>query len=291
MPWYRLVASRDDSDTLVSMDNAKEDIIQFHVDQQGIAVLQVNRPQARNALNWFAQQRFSDLVTAVAKDSMIRVLIITGSGNRAFVSGGDLKELIQHPERAAGERLNRVMSAALSDLTKLPIPVIVAINGDALGGGCEIVTACDLRVSVGWARFSFAHVRNGLTTGWGGSGRLMRQVGQSRALELLLTARLFNAGEAKRIGLIHRVVAEDTDVLEAARSWAQDLLNLPREALAATKRLVYAAGNMTLNDLGELERQQFIELWETPDHMEALAAFQQKRPPLFNQDWSLDSQV
>ena len=123
------------------MGNAKEDIIQFHIDQQGIAVLQVNRPQARNALNWSAQQRFSDLVTAVAMDPMIRVLIITGSGNRAFVSGGDLKELIQHPERAAGERLNRVMSAALSDLTKLPIPVIVAINGDALGGGCEIVTA------------------------------------------------------------------------------------------------------------------------------------------------------
>lgn len=266
------------------MIDAQEDILQFHVDQQGIAVLRVNRPQARNALNWSAQQRFADVVTAVAVNSKIRVLIITGSGKRAFVSGGDLKELIQHPERSAGERLNRVMSAALSDLTKLPIPVIAAINGDALGGGCEIVTAADLRVSVKSARFSFAHVRNGLTTGWGGSGRLVCQVGQSWALELLLTGRLFNAEEARRMGLIHRVVAEDMDVLEAAHGWAQEMLALPREALAATKRLVYAAGNMTLSELGKLEAQQFVELWETPDHMEALAAFQQKRPPLFNQD-------
>lgn len=272
------------------MDDVNGDIIQFHVDHQGIAVLKVNRPRARNALNWSAQQRFADLVTAVSVNPKIRVLIITGSGNRAFVSGGDLKELIDHPQRSAGERLNRVMSAVLSDLTKLPVPVIAAVNGDALGGGCEIVTACDLRIAAEWARFSFAHVRNGLTTGWGGTGRLIRQVGQSQALELLLTARLFSAEEARRMGLVHRVVAGQMDVLESARAWANELIVLPREALAATKTLAYAAGNMSLAELSELEAEQFVELWETPDHKEALVAFQQKRPPLFNRDWSLDVQ-
>jgi enoyl-CoA hydratase len=271
------------------MDDANGNIIQYHVDHQGIAVLRVNRSPARNALNWSAQQRFADLITTVSLDSTIRALIITGSGNRAFVSGGDLKELIEHPERAAGERLNRVMSAALSSMTGLPIPVIAAINGDAFGGGCEIVTACDLRIAAGWARFSFAQVPNGLTTGWGGTGRLIRLVGQSRALELLLTARLFSAEEARRIGLVHRVVSEQKDVLESALIWANDLIALPRKALAATKALVYAAGKMSLTELNEFEADQFVGLWDTSDHKEALAAFQQKRLPLFNQDWSLDA--
>lgn len=272
------------------MDDENEDVIQFHVDRHGIAVLQVNRPQARNALNWTAQQRFADLVSGIALDSAIRILIITGSGDRAFVSGGDLKELIQYPERAAGERLNRIMSTALKDLTGLPIPVVAAINGDALGGGCEIVTACDLRVAVSCAQFSFAHIRNGLTTGWGGTGRLIRLVGQSRAMELLLTARLFSAKEAQRIGFIHRVVSEEQDVLESALVWANDLVALPREALAATKALVNAAGYMSPTEFDEFETQQFVDLWQTSDHREALAAFQQKRPPLFNQDiglWTL----
>ncbi len=266
------------------MDDADAEVIQFQVDRQGIAVMQVNRPQARNALNWTAQQRFADLVTAVSLDSSIRVLIITGSGNRAFVSGGDLKELIHHPERAAGERLNRVMSTALSNLTGLPIPVIAAINGDAFGGGCEIVTACDLRIAAESARFSFAHIRNGLTTGWGGTGRLICLVGQSHALELLLTARLFSAEEARRMGLVHRIVSEQKDVLKSALAWANDLVALPREALAATKALAYAASNILLSELGGLEAEQFVRLWETSDHKEALVAFQQKRPPLFNQD-------
>ncbi len=272
------------------MADSNGDIIQFHIDHQGIAVLQVNRPQARNALNWSAQQRFADLITAVTLDSTIRVLIITGSGNRAFVSGGDLKELIKHPERAAGERLNRVMSAALSSLTDLPIPVIAAINGDALGGGCEIVTACDLRIAARKARFSFAHVPNGLITGWGGTGRLIRLVGQSRAMELLLTARLFSAEEARRIGLVHRVVSDQNDVLESAIVWANDLIALPRKALAAAKALVYAAGNMSLIELNEFEAEQFVELWETSDHKEAVTAFQKKRLPIFNQNWQLDAQ-
>jgi enoyl-CoA hydratase/carnithine racemase len=99
-----------------------------------------------------------------------------------------------------------------------------------------------------------------------------------------LTARLFSAEEARRIGLVHRVVSEQKDVLESALIWANDLIALPRKALAATKALVYGAGNMSLTELNEFEAEQFIELWETADHIEALAAFQQKRLPIFNQD-------
>lgn len=271
------------------MDDANEEIVQFYVDRQGIAVLRVNRPQSRNALNWAAQQRFADLVNNVAQDPVIRVLIITGVGERAFVSGGDLKELVHHPERAAGERLNRVMTDALATLTILPVPVIATINGDAFGGGCEIVTACDLRIATEQARFSFAHVKNGLTTGWGGGSRLSHLIGQSLALELLLTARLFDAEEAMRLGLLHRIVPVQEDLLESAIDWATELIALPRAALAATKALAYAANYMSPAELNQYAAAQFVDLWETADHKEALAAFKQKRPPVFNQDYSLDS--
>ncbi|MCA9949653.1 MAG: enoyl-CoA hydratase/isomerase family protein [Anaerolineales bacterium] len=260
------------------------ELIQYQLDANGVAVLRVNRPQARNALNWAMQAQFADVVTAVAQEPSARVLIITGAGERAFVSGGDLKELYLHPEPEAAERLNRVMGNALAQLTELPIPVIGAINGDAFGGGCEIVTACDLRIATQSARFSFAQVKNGLTTGWGGAGRLVRLVGQSRALELLLTARLFDAQAALELGLIHRTTSMDKDVFEAAMIWALDLVNLPRQALAAMKALTYAAGQQPLSKIQQYETQLFVNLWATPDHLEALAAFGEKREPVFNQN-------
>ncbi len=259
------------------------ELIQYKLDANGVAVLRVNRPQARNALNWVMQAQFADVVTAVAQEPNARVLIITGTGTRAFVSGGDLKELYLHPEPEAAERLNRVMSNALAQLTELPIPVIGAINGDAFGGGCEIVTACDLRIASSSARFCFAQVKNGLTTGWGGAGRLVRLVGQSRALELLLTAHLFDAQTALEIGLIHRMTRADEDVLEAALAWAYELVDLPRQALAAMKALTYAANQQPLAKIKQYETQLFVDLWATPDHLEALAAFGEKRKPVFNQ--------
>lgn len=266
------------------MSDPVSDVILYHVYDQGIAVLQVNRPGARNALNWAAQERFAEVIEAVVADNHVRALIITGSGDHAFVSGGDLKELQRHPEREAGERLNRVMSGVLAQLRQLPFPVIAAINGDAFGGGCEIVAACDLRLSSPYARFSFAQVPNGLVTGWGGTSLLVALIGQSSALDLLLTARLFTAAEAQQMGFIQRITAEGENVLDAARDWAAELVTLPKEALAATKRLVYAAGHLSAAELAKLEAELFVELWETPDHLEALQAFAEKRPPHFNQE-------
>jgi enoyl-CoA hydratase/carnithine racemase len=260
--------------------------ILFEMQADGLAVLRVNRPAARNALNWAAQEAFAGVVTAVAADPAVRALIITGAGGRAFVSGGDLKELHDHPEAEAGVRLNRGMSQALQQLTQLPIPVLAAVNGDAFGGGCEILTACDLRLATETARFSFAQVKVGLTTGWGGAGRLVRLIGQSRALELLLTARLVTAVEAREIGLIHHLVPAGEDVLAETLAWAQQLAALPRRALAAMKALVYAAGHLPLESVRQLEAERFMELWATPDHLEALAAFREKRSPTFNQPQS-----
>jgi enoyl-CoA hydratase len=258
--------------------------IVFEITENGIAILRVNRPQARNALNWAAQEAFATAVTQTAQKEAIRVLIITGTGDKAFVAGGDLKELANHPETAAGERLNRTMSRALAELTQLPIPVIAAVNGDAFGGGCEILTACDLRICGAHSRFSFAQVKNALTTGWGGTGRLVQLIGQSQAIELLLTARLFEAEEAYRLGLIHRIVPLGEDVLAAALSWAEELRPLPKHALASTKALSHVASHMPLPETDAVEAELFVNLWSHPDHVEALNAFVEKRKPEFNKD-------
>lgn len=257
--------------------------IEFDVSGNGTALLRVNRPEARNALTWVAQEGFAAAVAAAGRDESIRTLIITGTGE-AFVSGGDLKELARHPEPAAGERLNRVMSGALAALADLPFPVIAAVNGDAIGGGCEIVTACDLRLAAAGARFSFRQVQNGLTTGWGGAARLVRLIGQSRAMELLLTGRVFDSSEAQTLGLVHRVAQPGADALTEAQAWAETLANLPRRALAAMKLLAHAAAHLPADDADRLEAQLFINLWPSVDHIEAMEAFAAKRPPVFNRE-------
>lgn len=257
--------------------------IEFHSDEQGIALLRVNRPQQRNALNWEAQKAFANAVTAVAHNPSLRLLIITGSGPNAFAAGGDLKEISQNTDPATGQRLYQTMNQALSQLTQLPIPVIAAVNGDAFGGGCEILTACDLRLATVTARFSFAQVRNGLTTGWGGTGRLVRLLGHSRAMELLLTGRIISAVEAQQMGLVHRLVTDGEEIMTAVYQWADELLQLPRPALASLKSLVYTASASSLAATDQHEAALFAQLYGQPDHLEALQAFLEKRPPRFNQ--------
>lgn len=252
-----------------------------YTQHDGIATLRVNRPAARNALNWAAQEQFAAAVAQVGLDTAVRVLIITGTGDKAFVSGGDLKELSQHPERTAGERLNRVMRDALVQLTQLPIPVIAAVNGDAFGGGCEILTACDLRIAASQARFCFAQVRNALCTGWGGTARLVNLLGQARALDLLLTSRIFSAEAAAQMGLVQQVVADEVALTTAVSQLAHSLSKLPKQALDASKQLVYAASQFSIAETNQLETERFVDLWSQPDHLEALAAFREKRPPVF----------
>lgn len=267
--------------------NASTEIL-FEVDSDGVALLTVNRPVARNALNWAAQAGFAEAITAVAGMPAVRALIITGAGDESFVAGGDLKELCCDPDEADGRRLNETMSAALTQLAQLPFPVLAAVNGDAFGGGCELVTACDLRLASATARFSFAQVRNGLSTGWGGTARLVRQVGQSWALDLLLSGRVLDAREAQAIGLVQRVAAPGEAALPAARRWAAELIALPATAVAALKRLVYATPYLGAAEAQVMEAQLFRDLWGRADHLEALAAFVEKRPPQFNQPGRAD---
>ena len=136
--------------------------IEYDVDGN-VGTLRINRPEASNALNWEAQHQFAKLVEQISQDSQLRVLIIIGEGDRAFAAGGDLKELVNYPHRSDGKRLAQLMGTALNQLTHLSIPVIGAVNGDAIGGGCEILTACDLRIASPQVQFRFAQIHLALT--------------------------------------------------------------------------------------------------------------------------------
>jgi enoyl-CoA hydratase len=188
--------------------------------------------------------------------------------------------LIHFPHPQAGERLSQVMSGALAQLTQLPVPVIAAVNGDAVGGGCEIMTACDLRLAAENAIFRFAQINVGLTTGWGGTARLVHLLGVGRAMELLLTGRKFDAAEALAMGFVHRLTAPG-QVMNRAQELAETLRALPRQGLAANKRLAWKSADLSLEEAYQLETTMFAKLWPTADHLEAMAAFNEKRPPEF----------
>lgn len=256
------------------------DLIEYQV-QEGVAIIRINRPEARNALNWAAQRQFAESVAQAAADSTLRSVVITGAGDKAFASGGDMKELIGYSTPQDGARVNAIMGEALKRLTELPIPVIAAVNGDAVGGGCEIMSACDLRLAAADARFCFAQIRVGLITGWGGMTRMIHLVGAARALELALTGRFFDADEARSIGFVQRLVKRD-EVLASALAWAHELQSLPGGAMAAFKRFTWRAVALSLDERYELEKRLFVDLWPKADHLEAMAAFNEKRRPRFN---------
>jgi enoyl-CoA hydratase len=245
-----------------------------------IAILQVNRPEASNALDWATQEGFATAVSALSTNPP-RVLIITGSGERVFIGGGDLHQLSQHPEPEAGARLNRIMRDALIELTHLPCPVIGAVNGDAAGGGTEVLTACDLRLSVPTARFHFVQVRMGLTSGWGGTARLVRLLGQSKATGLMLSGQSITAVDALQLGFLHRVIGAEESVLDTAVAWAEHLASLPKHALSAEKRLLQTALSEPLPAAYQRETAEFLPLYGAPDNREAIAAFREKRRPQF----------
>lgn len=244
-------------------------------DRLPIAVLRVERPRVRNALDWEAMQAFAACVEQAATLPQLRVLIVTGTAE-AFVAGGDLRVLHQADSREDGWRLSRGMTLALDRLERLPCPVIAAINGPARGGGAEIALACDLRVAAQDATLSFAQIHLGLTPGWGGGQRLLRLVGYSKAFELLTTGRVLEAEEMLALGLVNRL-AEKNGALEAAFALGETLARQSTEAVAAIKRLLRAGMELPPPLARAQEQQLFPPLWDSPAHHRAVERWLQNR--------------
>ena len=247
--------------------------------REGVAILTVNRPDKLNALNVQTlgelEQAFGHLATAAD----VRGVILTGSGEKAFVAGADIAELAtQTPVQ--GKLIARRGQAILDSIENLGKPVVAAVNGFALGGGCELAMACHVRVASENARLGTPEVKLGLMCGYAGTQRLARLVGKGRALEILLTGEMVDAQEALRIGLVNRVVPKDKLMAEAEGLLRKMLANAPL-ALRHTLEAVNSGLQLPFEQAEELEASLFGLLCSTEDMREGTQAFLEKRPARF----------
>jgi enoyl-CoA hydratase len=250
------------------------------VEREGpVLTLRINRPAKRNALNANVLRGLREACDAARRDASLRVVIVTG-GEQVFAAGADIGEFAAAPGVANAYRSSEERARTWDALARLPQPTIAAVAGYALGGGCELAMACDLRLAADTAIFGQPEIKLGLIPGAGGTQRLPRLVGLARAKELVFFGEPIDAQEAYRIGLVNRVVPADR-LLTEARAWAERLAALPPVALALAKRAIDAGASAPLPAALDLEQMAFAALFGTADEQEGVAAFLERRPPRF----------
>jgi enoyl-CoA hydratase len=246
----------------------------------GIATVTINRPDKLNALNDQVITELGEVATRVDSDPAVRAIILTGTGPKAFVAGADIAELAT-TDTVRAQALSRKGSQVFRQFERCVKPVIAAVNGFALGGGCELAMACHLRLASENAKFGQPEVKLGITPGYGGTVRFPRLVGRGRALELLLSAAIIDAQEAYRIGLVNRVVPADQLLAECQKLLRAILENGPL-AVAGCIRMVDDQEGLTPDDALAMESRRFGELASTADFKEGTAAFLEKRKAVFS---------
>ena len=247
--------------------------------KDGIAVVTVNRPDTLNALNGRTIEELDAAFSALGSDAEVRGVVLTGAGDKAFVAGADIAELAgldAEAGRALSERGQRVFDR----IEWLGKPVVAAVGGFALGGGCELALACHVRVASENGSFGTPEVKLGLLCGYGGTQRLPRLVGRGPALEMLLTGERIKAAEALRLGLVNRVVAPEDLLAQAEALLGKMIANGPL-ALRATLEAVHGGLDRPLGEAQAGEAQLFGELCGTEDAREGTRAFLEKRAPRF----------
>ncbi len=245
-----------------------------------VAILTLNRPAVLNALNADLLEQLRETLDQLKGDKAVRAVVITGSGERAFAAGADIAELAALEGAAAGEAKARAGQHVTELIEALPVPVIAAVNGFALGGGCELAMACDFRLASDNAKFGQPEVNLGLPPGYGGTQRTTRLLGSGMALYLCLTGEMIDAAEALRIGLVQKVVPIGELVPEAKRI-ANLIATKGPLAVAATKRAIYGGAALSMSDALKLEAHAFGAMFDTSDMREGTSAFLEKRKPQF----------
>jgi enoyl-CoA hydratase len=247
--------------------------------RDGVATVTINRPDKLNALNDRTVEELDAAFAAIGSDPQVRGAILTGAGEKAFVAGADIAELATQSPVDGKERSIRGQKV-LDRIENLGKPVIAAVNGFALGGGCELALACHVRVASENARLGTPEVKLGIMCGYAGTQRLPRLVGKGRALEMLLTGEMVGAQDALRIGLVNRVVAKENLLAEAETLLRQMLANGP-VSLRFTLEAVNAGLEMPLDEAQYLEATLFGLICTTEDMKEGTKAFLEKRPAKF----------
>lgn len=245
--------------------------------EQQIATVTLNRPRVLNALNAQVFHELRECFGNLAKDGDVRVILITGAGEKAFAAGADINELTA-TNRVTGRALARHGSSIFRQIETCGKPVIALINGFALGGGCELAMSATLRIAAETAKLGQPEVRLGLIPGYGGTQRLPRLVGQSAALKLLLTGEIISAQEALRIGLVDELVPPE-QLVERGKELARTIAGLAPLAIAGCMEAVHKGADRSLDAALSIEASIFGRLSGTEDKAEGTKAFLEKRPP------------
>jgi enoyl-CoA hydratase len=240
--------------------------------QDGYAIVQFNRPDALNALNIKLMEELVEALDDLDKDPEVRVIILTGN-EKAFAAGADIKEM---SDASAVEMLIRDQFARWDRIRKVKKPLIAAVSGFALGGGCELSMTCDIIIASETAKFGQPEINIGVMPGAGGTQRLTRAVGKAKAMEMVLTGKMISADEAMRCGLVNKVVPAEY-YLEEAKSLAKEIASKPPVAVRLAKEAVLKAFDTTIEGGLEFERKNFYLLFATDDQKEGMKAFVEKR--------------
>ena len=247
--------------------------------ENGIATITINRPKALNALNLDTVTELKDAIEKIAVDKAVKVVVITGAGEKSFVAGADIKEMATKTP-AEGREWGQFGQNVFTEIENMPQPVIAAINGFCLGGGCELSCACDIRYAAENAKFDQPEVGLGITPGFGGTQRLTRVVGRGQAKELIYTGGMIGAEEAKAIGLVNKVVPQE-ELMPTVLKLAGKIAKNAPVAVQLSKAAINRGINCDVVTGIAYEAEVFGLCFSTNDQKEGMAAFVEKRKPTF----------
>ena len=245
----------------------------------GVLTITINRPKVLNALNAATLAELDQEIAIARDDAAVKAIVLTGGGEKSFVAGADINELaVQTP--VGGREHARHGQSLFDRIERLGKPVIAAVNGFALGGGCELAMACTMRIAADTAKFGQPEIKLGVIPGYGGTQRLTHAVGKAKAMDLILTGRMMDAAEAERAGLVARVVPA-ASLMEEAMKIAETIAGMGLPSVYAAKESVNRAFETSLAEGARFERRVFQALFATEDQKEGMAAFVEKRPAKF----------
>ncbi len=258
------------------MNSHQEPVVHLHVQDDAVAVVRIERPEVKNALNGAVRTQLADIFRALAGNDSVRSIVLTG-GEQCFVAGADIREFAQASPVEMYLRHTELLWEAIA---RCPKPIIAAVNGFALGGGCELAMHCDIIVAGQSARFGQPEVKLGLMPGAGGTQRLIRAVGKFQAMRIALTGCLVPAPEALAMGMISEVVSDELTLPRALELGAQ-IAALPPLAVAQIKEVMLLGADLPLESALALERKAFQLLFDSRDQKEGANAFLEKRKATF----------